>query len=147
MRYKLLEQDAGRRKFMLVLDAGEEVAEAVKAFAVRMGLTGSTLSGIGAFERAVIGHFNPVTKVFRQNEVTEQAELVAMVGNIAADEEGQPKAHIHVVLGLADASTRGGHLVSAIVRPTLELEISESPVHLQRGLDRGTGLVLLEPNG
>ena len=147
MRYKLLEQNDGRRKYMLVLDAGEEVTGAVKTFATEMGLTGSTLSGIGAFERAVIGHFNPATKVFRQNEVTEQAELVAMVGNIAEDEEGQPKAHIHVVLGLPDASTRGGHLVSAIVRPTLELEISESPVHLRRGMDRKSGLVLLQPNG
>ncbi|MNL64210.1 hypothetical protein D3C87_1884030 [compost metagenome] len=88
-----------------------------------------------------------------------QAEVLALVGNIAgqvetADNDGDgdaeesvgPHLHLHCVVGLRDASTRGGHLIEGIVRPTMEIIIEESAVHMSRGLDRASGLVLLQPN-
>lgn len=159
MRHKLLETNtAGGRKFVLVLDAGEEAITAIKAFAAAQDLEGSTVAGIGAFEKCAFGHFNPVTKVFTRNDLADQAEVLSMVGNIAGspdedDDDGDgdadaagPHLHIHCVVGLRDASTRGGHLIEGFVRPTMELVIEESPVHLQRGLDKASGLVLLQPN-
>jgi predicted DNA-binding protein with PD1-like motif len=49
-----------------------------------------------------------------------------------------------VVLGLRDGSTRGGHLLEAHVRPTLEIVLSESAAPLQRRLDAAVGLPLLD---
>ena len=162
MRHKLLEHNDGRRKFVLVLDAGEEAVASIKAFAKQQDLEGSTVAGIGAFESCSFGHFNPATKEFTRNDLTVQAEVLALNGNIAGelgqndghedddgdgdDEDDGPHLHLHCVVGLKDASTRGGHLIQGIVRPTMELIIEESPVHLNRGLDRASGLVLLQPN-
>lgn len=162
MRHKLLEHDDGRRKFVLVLDAGEEAVASIKAFAKQQELQGSTVAGIGAFETCSFGHFNPATKEFTRNDLTVQAEVLALNGNIAGElgqhdenedddgdgdrEDDGPHLHLHCVVGLNDASTRGGHLIQGIVRPTMELVIEESPVHLNRGLDRASGLVLLQPN-
>lgn len=162
MRHKLLEHNDGRRKFVLVLDAGEEAVASIKAFAKQQDLEGSTVAGIGAFESCSFGHFNPATKEFTRNDLTVQAEVLALNGNIAGelgqndghedddgdgdDEDDGPHLHLHCVVGLNDASTRGGHLIQGIVRPTMELIIEESPVHLNRGLDRASGLVLLQPN-
>jgi len=165
MRHKLLEHEHGRRKFVLVLDAGEEAVAAIKAFAKQQELQGSTVAGIGAFETCSFGHFNPATKEFTRNDLTLQAEVLALNGNIAGDQLGQndghededddgdgdaeedgPHLHLHCVVGLKDASTRGGHLIAGIVRPTMELIIEESPAHLKRGMDRASGLVLLQPN-
>jgi uncharacterized protein len=158
MRHKLLEHNDGRRKFVLVLDAGEEAVASIKAFAKQQDLEGSTVAGIGAFESCSFGHFNPATKEFTRNDLTVQAEVLALNGNIAGelgqndgheDDDGDddgPHLHLHCVVGLNDASTRGGHLIQGIVRPTMELIIEESPVHLNRGLDRASGLVLLQPN-
>lgn len=158
MRHKLLETEDGRRKFVLVLDAGEEALTAIKAFAVAQNLTGTTLSGLGAFSRCCLGHFDPATKEFSRNEVAVQSEVLSMIGNIAGsgdavDDDGDndddaagPHLHVHCVVGLNDATTRGGHLIEGFVRPTMELVLEESPVHLQRGLDRASGLVLLQPN-
>jgi uncharacterized protein len=162
MRHKLLEHDDGRRKFVLVLDAGEEAVASIKAFAKQQELQGSTVAGIGAFETCSFGHFNPATKEFTRNDLTVQAEVLALNGNIAGElgqhdghedddgdgdsEDNGPHLHLHCVVGLNDASTRGGHLIQGIVRPTMELVIEESPVHLNRGLDRASGLVLLQPN-
>ncbi|OJF92955.1 PPC domain-containing DNA-binding protein [Pararhizobium antarcticum] len=157
MRHKLLEEQNGRRKFVLVLDAGEEAVAAIKTFARAQNLEGSSVSGIGAFETCSFGHFNPATAEFTRNDITVQAEVLALVGNIAgqpenddndgdADEDKGPHLHLHCVVGLRDATTRGGHLIQGIIRPTMEIIIEESAVHMSRGLDRASGLVLLQPN-
>ncbi len=152
MRYRILEDVGGRRKFVLVLEAGEEVVESITHFATELKVRGASLSGIGALSRAKLGWFNPATKEFRENRIDEQAEVLAITGNIAegvtADEHGPAggvKLHIHIVLGCGDASVRGGHLVAGWVSPTMELIVEEAAAHLTRGLDAATGLVLLEP--
>jgi predicted DNA-binding protein with PD1-like motif len=47
------------------------------------------------------------------------------------------------VLGRSDGTTRGGHLLEARVRPTLEVILVESPSHLQRKHDPESGLALI----
>jgi predicted DNA-binding protein with PD1-like motif len=49
-----------------------------------------------------------------------------------------------VVVGRADGSTRGGHILEAWVRPTLEVIVSEAPRHLRRKTDPASGLALIE---
>jgi predicted DNA-binding protein with PD1-like motif len=51
--------------------------------------------------------------------------------------------HAHVVVGKADGTAHGGHLLAAVVRPTLEVILVESPRHLQRRHDAETGLALI----
>jgi len=145
MRHKLLEDIDGRRKFVLVLDAGEDAVATITAFAQAQNLGATSLTGIGAFAHSSLGYFNPATKEFRQNDINEQTEVLSMIGNIAVDDAGTHKMHVHVVLGCIDATTRGGHLIEASVRPTLELVLEESPAHLARGVDAKSGLVLLQP--
>lgn len=164
MRHKLLEAEGGRRKFVLVLDSGDEALAAIKAFAKEQDLEGASVSGIGAFENCSFGHFNPATKEFTRNDISVQSEVLALTGNIAGSSDpdddddsdgddgdaggadGGPHLHIHCVVGLRDATTRGGHLIQGIVQPTMELIIEESPVHMNRGMDNTSGLVLLQPN-
>lgn len=145
MHYRLLEESDGVRTYVLTLDAGEEVVSNIIRFANEEDCGSCAVSGIGAFSYTKLGYFNPATSDFRENVVDEQCELLSFIGNIVDDEDGNPKLHAHVVLGRSDATTRGGHLVEATVRPTLELVIVEHPTHLQRKHDPVTGLVLLQP--
>ena len=46
-------------------------------------------------------------------------EVLSLAGDIAL-EGRQPKLHLHAVLGRRDGSTVGGHLLTGVVRPTLE---------------------------
>jgi len=55
-----------------------------------------------------------------------------------------PKLHAHVVLGKSDATAHGGHLLEGVVRPTLEVVLTELPRQLHRRLDRESGLALIE---
>ena len=72
-----------------------------------------------------------------------QVEVLSLIGDIAL-EGTRPKVHAHVVLGLRDGSARGGHLLQAQVRPTLEGILTESPSYLKREFDRESGLALIK---
>ncbi|MBV8779143.1 MAG: DUF296 domain-containing protein, partial [Alphaproteobacteria bacterium] len=52
--------------------------------------------------------------------------------------------HLHVVLGLSDGSTRGGHLIEGTVRPTLEVIVVETPSHLRRKQRPEFGIALID---
>jgi predicted DNA-binding protein with PD1-like motif len=56
---------------------------------------------------------------------------------------GAPKLHAHAVVAKSDGSAHGGHLLQGIVRPTLEVVLSESPAWLHREVDEATGLPLI----
>ena len=144
MRHHLMDETNGRRTFVVALEMGEEVVSSITGFALQLSLASSSVTGIGGFQRVRLGFFDYERSGFRENLIDEQVELLSLVGNIA-DEEGTPHLHAHVVLGRYDATTRGGHLVEAVVRPTMELVIVEYPEHLQRQHDKKTGLVLLKP--
>jgi uncharacterized protein len=75
--------------------------------------------------------------------VSEQVEVLSLVGNIAV-KGAAPTVHAHVVVGKADGTAHGGHLLEAYVRPTLEVMVEESPQHLKRTFDAVTGLALLD---
>lgn len=145
MNYRLIEEHDGRRSYAVALEIGEQVVETMTKLARELSLVGSSVSGIGGFQHATLGYFEWDMSNFKQNIVDEQVELLSFQGTIAEADDGEPILHAHVVLGRSDGTTRGGHLVEAVVRPTLEAVIVESPTHLHRRFDKNTGLVLLKP--
>lgn len=60
-----------------------------------------------------------------------------MIGDVAVAPSGESSVHVHLVVGRRGV---GGHLGSAQGRPTLELIITESPVHLRKVKDAVSGL-------
>ena len=121
--------------------------EGLLAFARERGIRAATLTGLGALSAATVAFFEPDRKEYEELPVTDQTEVLSMIGNIALDEEGGPRLHVHVVLGRRDGTAIGGHLMRAEVRPTLEVMISESPADLQRRHDEDSGLALLDLGG
>jgi uncharacterized protein len=143
MHAKLL-QEQGEKTFALIFDTGDEVAAGLLAFAKQNRLAGSHFTAIGAFSDVTLGYFDWQTKQYRRIPLREQVEVLALVGDIALD-QGEPKVHAHLVVGKADGTAHGGHLLEAHVRPTLELILTESPRHLQKRYDPETGLALIDP--
>ena len=142
MQAKKVHEVDGLKTYVLVFDRGDEVMRELKRFAKERKLTASSLTAIGAFERATLGYFNWERKDYDRIEVDEQVEVVTLAGDIALA-DGEPKIHAHVVLGRRDGAALGGHLLEATVRPTLELTLVETPVTLQRRHDPETGLNLI----
>lgn len=130
------------KTWAVILDTGDEVTECLLDFARQEHLTGAHLTAIGAFERTVLGYFDWEAKEYRHIPVEEQCEVVSLIGDVASS-DGEPKLHMHVVLGKSDGNAMGGHLLEGYVRPTLEVIITESPTHLYRHHDAESGLALV----
>jgi hypothetical protein len=145
MKSRLVWEQAGERTFVVVLDAGDEAFAAISEFANKNGLGGASLTAIGAFERATVGWFDLRAKTYRPIEIDEQCEGLTLLGDIAIGDDGKASLHMHAVLGLSDGSTRGGHFLKGIVRPTLEVTIIEAPAHLRRRKQPGLGIALIQP--
>ncbi|MGH2344647.1 MAG: PPC domain-containing DNA-binding protein [Chloroflexota bacterium] len=140
-RSKLL-YDQGEKTFAVVFDKGEEAAAGLLDFAKREGMTAGRLTAIGGFSAMVLGFYDRDRKEYQKIPIHEQVEVLSLVGDISLD-HGEPKVHAHVVVGKADGTAHGGHLLEAHVWPTLEVIIVESPVHLRREMDEEAGLPLI----
>ena len=90
-----------------------------------------------------LGYFEVDQRRYRPIEVAEQVEVLSMIGDVAAGDDG-PAVHAHVVVGRHDATTRGGHLLRALVRPTLEVVLVEAPAHLRRRQVPEVGAALID---
>ena len=141
MQSRLL-NDGPQKTYALVLDTDDDALPCITQFAKAQKLAGSELTAIGAFRDVVLGYFDWQRKDYKRIPVDEQVEVVSMIGDIAIG-DGEPALHVHVVIGRADGTAMGGHLLGAHVRPTLEIVITESPAHLTRRHDPESGLALL----
>lgn len=141
MQVKLLNA-TGERTFALVFETGEEPMALLQQFARDEGVAAARFTAIGAFSEATIAYFDWDRKAYDCIPITDQVEVLSLIGDIALDGD-QPKVHAHVVLGTRTAHARGGHLMKATVRPTLEVMLEESPRHLRRVHDPASGLALI----
>jgi predicted DNA-binding protein with PD1-like motif len=144
MKAQLIHEQEGEKTFVLVFDVGDEAIAGLTAFAREKKLAASHFTAIGGFQEATLGYFNLNKKDYDKIPIREQVEVLSLVGDITLTEKDEPKIHAHVVLGRSDASTRGGHLVEARVRPTLEVMLVESSKHLRRKHDPKSGLALIQ---
>jgi predicted DNA-binding protein with PD1-like motif len=143
VRSQLLGEQNGQKSFAVIFDKGDEAHEGLERFARESGLTASHLTAIGAFSDVVLGYFDRDRTEYQKIPIHEQVEVLSLIGDVALD-EGKPKLHAHVVLGRADGTTVGGHLIEGHVWPTLEVMVTELPAHLRRRTDKETGLALID---
>lgn len=141
MRWKLINKGE-LKTYAIVFDENDEVIKNLETFAKENDLHASQFTGIGAFRELTIGFFDFSKKDYVKTEIKEQVELLSLVGDITLYKE-KHQVHPHVVVGKRNGIAYGGHLLNAIVHPTLELIINESPGYLQREINEETGLPLI----
>ena len=144
MKSRMVSADGGSRTAVVVLDSGEEAFATLTRFANEAGISGASITALGAFESAVVGWFDVTTKSYKKITVDEQCEVLSAIGDVATGDDGKASLHVHVVLGLSDGSTRGGHLLEGKVRPTLEVVLEETPIDLRRRKRPELGIALID---
>ena len=146
MKSQLIHEANGERTFALVFETDDVVVAMVEKFAAERGIAAARFTGIGAVSAATLGYYDWDARRYDEIPLSQQAEVLSLIGDVAL-KEGRPTVHAHIVVGLRDGSTRGGHLSEAHVRPTLELILVESPRHLHKRIDPETGLALIALDG
>ena len=112
-------------KWMLRLDEGQDLLEALAAFAEKEHLrAAAVLFGIGMFRRATFGYWDG--SQYQPHEITVPHEVVALHGTIAwAD--GHPSVHLHSAVAGPDHRLVGGHLLRATVGILQEVVVETFP--------------------
>lgn len=142
MQWREISRGEHGRTVALVFDVGDEVTTTLTCWCREQQITGARFTAIGGLSEVTLGWFDWRSKSFHEILLTEQVEVLMLAGDVAL-QDGQPAVHAHVVLGRADGTAHGGHLLMAQVRPTLELVLDETPGHLRRRHDPESGLALL----
>jgi len=141
MEAKKLDRDGNT--FALIFSTGEDPVAGLTRFAEEQRIGAASFTAIGAFSEADLGYFDWEKKDYERIPVREQVEVLSLIGDIALDGDRR-KIHAHVVLGRRDGAACGGHLLSARVRPTLEVIVEAAPAHLRREHDPVSGLALIK---
>lgn len=126
--------DTQPNTYALIFESGDEVTAGLAAFAREHQLSASHFTAIGAFQEVTLGYFDWDKKDYNRIPISEQVEVLSLIGDIALD-RGEPKVHAHVIVGKPDGTAHGGHLMNAKVRPTLEVIVLESAGELHKSYD------------
>ncbi|AOW80439.1 hypothetical protein HTSR_1262 [Halodesulfurarchaeum formicicum] len=120
---------------VVLLEPGDEVLESLATVRDAADVTGGFFTGIGAVDRATLGHYDTDTEEYTEETFEGQFEVTAFSGNVGPD-----KIHAHIQLAKRDFSTIGGHCSGARVSGTFEILLVPSGTTLEHELDERTGL-------
>jgi uncharacterized protein len=134
--------------YVVRLDAGERIVEALLALCERDAIGGGFFQGLGAVSEAEIGHFDPGANEYGWVRLSGPYEIVSLYGNITTV-DGRPFIHAHIALGDNTFTLKGGHLKEAVVSVTCEITLTRFRDDIGRTKDGRSGLwkLALEPGG
>ena len=142
MRSQLL-TEGPPRMWAVIFATDDDFLSELGQWVESSGLRAASLTGIGGFRRAVLGYYDLDARSYVDIPVDDQVEVLALAGDVTCNDDSH-QIHTHVVCGRRDGSTVGGHVQQAVVRPTLEVVVTESPTFLQRRHDGESGLALID---
>jgi len=129
------------REIVLRLDEDEEMVESITAICKKENIESALVSAVGALKKAELGHFDTKERKYNTKVFEGMFEIASLNGNIAVL-NGEPLAHLHIVIADTDFSTHGGHLMKGVVNPTCEIVILLLETKIKRAKDEKTGLNL-----
>ncbi|MGB4777954.1 PCC domain-containing protein [Microbacterium sp.] len=142
MKSMRLYEQGGLRRYLLVMEGGDEACGELVRFARDRDIRTASLTAIGAASSVTLGYFVPELDDYEFTVHDEQVELASFVGDIAWDEKG-PVLHAHGVLGRRDGSALAGHFREFHAFPTMEVMLIETPTRVRKAKDPQTGLELI----
>lgn len=107
-------------------DKGDEVVASILDVCRREGIRSATFSGIGGCGEAEIQVFDADTRSFATERHEGVLELVSIMGNVVDGGEAGQCWHAHALFSYRDGDEHriaSGHLKSAVVRYTAEIEL------------------------
>jgi len=122
---------------------GEEVLGGLREFVRAAAVPGGSLTGLGASDDVTVGFWDTEARIYRNYRHQGLIEITSLTGNIAWNGP-EPVVHVHVNAFHETEGAFGGHLVSAIVSATVEVSVDPYSGRVERRLDTGIGLPLLD---
>lgn len=138
MRYKKFET-----KYIIALDKGEEIIQALIDFVKTENIKLATFSAIGAVSSATIGSYELSTKSYHWKDFSGDLEVTSLNGNVVLL-KGEQFIHAHINISDENLQVFGGHLKKAIIGATLEVVVELIDGKVERKFNEDIGLNLLD---
>lgn len=129
--------------YVMRVDPGEEILEKIEELCRKEEIRLGSAVGLGAANRAVVGLFDTVNKVYKKKELTGPMEITSLVGNIST-KEGKIYLHFHVNLCDEEMRIFGGHMNACYVSATAEITVTKLDGTVERQMDEKIGLNLYQ---
>lgn len=129
--------------YLVRLERGEELVASLARLMQEEEIPAGAVSGLGAVSEARLGCYEVSRKGYRERRFTGDLEVCALTGTLSWY-EGSPFPHLHVVLTGPDFQPVGGHCFEAMVSATLEVFVRVLPERVERRMDEGIGLHLMD---
>ncbi|MHC1742461.1 MAG: PPC domain-containing DNA-binding protein [Syntrophobacteraceae bacterium] len=141
------QQVTGSKTWMGRLNHGADLLEELNTLCRREGARLGRIEALGAVQRACLGYYDQVQRVYQFITLDQHLEILNLTGNVSL-KDGQPFVHAHVTLGDDEGSAFGGHLAPGTVIFACEfvLQVFDGP-DLVREFDDETGLPLWQLPG
>lgn len=120
--------------YVLRLESGEEIQEALRHFATNLELKGAFYQGIGTLTKVELAFYRINEQRYDHKFFPDDYEIITLMGNISQGGD-TPLAHSHVCLGDSSFGTISGHLVRGTVSLTAEILITPVNISLTRKED------------
>ncbi len=128
--------------FLARLPKGSDLLESITNEFRSRSVKKGCFSLIGALDKAVMGFYDPVARVYNYREFAGPLEIVACIGNVS-EKDGEIFVHAHIVISGEDFLCYGGHLAAGC--PIFAAELSATQIQgavPKRDFDDPTGLFL-----
>jgi uncharacterized protein len=136
--------DGTTKEYALIFAKGDEALSGLLEFAGKYKVKSGHFTAIGALSSASLAWYDLQKKMYRKIPINEQVEVLSMIGDFALN-QGKAALHTHITVGHRDGRASGGHVLEAIVNPTLEVFVTVDPIVLEKRHDPETGLTLIHP--
>lgn len=113
------------------LDVDDDVKESLREVIVAEGLTGASITGLGAIKEFTLGYFNPDTQEYKRDTFSESHELINATG-VVSRQDGEPHIHLHATVAGPNHRARGGHLHNGKVAAAGEFFLTPYGTKIQR---------------
>jgi uncharacterized protein len=130
--------------YLIRLDKGERLTEAIDRFVAETKLDGAWISGLGGALEVTLGYYDLEAKQYTWKTFDGLREISALQGNLAANEEGKMMFHLHGVFSARDFMTVAGHVKDLVAGATVELFIHKLDTPVHRKTDPNVGLQTLD---
>jgi uncharacterized protein len=141
---KLVKDTAGEQVYSIIFYKDDDVMSGLTDFAIAHKISDAHFTAIGAVSGATLAWLDIPKKMYRRIAVTQQVEVLSLIGDIAAF-DGVPVVHMHAVLCKSDGTTVGGHVFELISNPTVEVFMTVNATPLRKKADDASGMKLIDP--
>lgn len=115
--------DKSNSPYILSLQEGDNLFQAILQFVEAANLKSAVLSGLGALSNITMGYFHRDTQQHSKRLFSGTYELVSLTGNVTFANEDR-FLHIHAAIGDDQFNVFGGHIIDAFASASIEIAIT-----------------------